>query len=67
MSRKDEGDLSIFCGGSLIIEKPTHNLQIVGHVAKWLKGRATLEGTGEWQTVTDENKADMRFFKVEVP
>ena len=42
--------------------------------AKWnvqgatpvLKGKATLEGTGEWQTVTDENKADMRFFKVEV-
>ena len=31
-----------------------------------LKGKATLEGTGEWQTVTDENKADMRFFKVEV-
>lgn len=42
--------------------------------AKWnvqgatpvLKGKATLEGTGEWQTVTDENKAGMRFFKVEV-
>ena len=42
--------------------------------AKWnvqgatpvLKGKATLEGTGEWQAVTDENKADMRFFKVEV-
>ncbi len=31
-----------------------------------LKGRATLEGAGEWQTVTDENKADMRFFRVEV-
>jgi hypothetical protein len=30
-----------------------------------LKGRATLDGA-EWQTVTDENKADMRFFKVEV-
>ena len=42
--------------------------------AKWnvqgatpvLKGKATLEGTGEWQTVTDENKAGMRFFRVEV-
>ena len=31
-----------------------------------LKGKATLEGGGEWQTVTDGNKADMRFFKVEV-
>ena len=31
-----------------------------------LKGKATLEGAGEWQTVTEENKADMRFFKVEV-
>ena len=31
-----------------------------------LKGKATLEGVGEWQAVTDENKADMRFFKVEV-
>lgn len=31
-----------------------------------LKGRATLEGAAEWQTVTEENKADMRFFRVEV-
>ena len=31
-----------------------------------MKGKAILEGEGEWQTVTDENKADMRFFKVEV-
>ena len=29
-------------------------------------GKATLEGTGEWQPVTEENKAGMRFFKVEV-
>lgn len=29
-------------------------------------GKATLEGEGEWQPVTDENKAEMRFFKVEV-
>ena len=31
-----------------------------------LKGKATLEGAGEWQTVTEENKSDIRFFKVEV-
>lgn len=31
-----------------------------------LKGKRTLEGAGEWQTVTEENKADIRFFKVEV-
>jgi len=31
-----------------------------------LKGKATLDGAGEWQPVKDENKADMRFFKVEV-
>lgn len=31
-----------------------------------LKGKATMEGEGEWQTVTDENKAQMKFFKVEV-
>ena len=31
-----------------------------------LKGKATLEGTGEWQPVTEENKAGMRFFRVEV-
>ena len=31
-----------------------------------MKGKTTLEDAGEWQTVTDENKADMRFFKVEV-
>ena len=30
-----------------------------------LKGWTTLEG-GEWQAVTDENKAEMRFFRVEV-
>ncbi len=29
-------------------------------------GKATLEGEGEWQPVTEENKAGMRFFKVEV-
>ena len=31
-----------------------------------IKGKRTLEGAGEWQTVTEENKADIRFFKVEV-
>ena len=31
-----------------------------------IKGRATLAGSDEWQTVTDGNKADMRFFRVEV-
>ena len=31
-----------------------------------LKGRSTLEGGGDWQLVTDENKAQMRFFKVDV-
>ena len=29
-----------------------------------LKGKATLEGEGEWQTVTDENKSEMRFLVV---
>lgn len=31
-----------------------------------IKGRASLEESDEWQTVTDGNKADMRFFRVEV-
>ena len=31
-----------------------------------LKGTTALEGAGEWQPVTEENKAGMRFFKVEV-
>ena len=30
-----------------------------------IKGKATLDGAGEWQTVTDENKAERRFFRVE--
>lgn len=30
------------------------------------KGKSALDDAGEWQTLTDENKADMRFFKVEV-
>ena len=42
--------------------------------AKWnvqgatpvLNGKASLEGAGEWQAVTDENKSQMRFFRVEV-
>ena len=29
-------------------------------------GKTTLDGTGEWQPVTDENKAGMRFFRIEV-
>ena len=29
-------------------------------------GKASLEGAGEWQTVTEKNKAGMRFFRVEV-
>ena len=28
--------------------------------------KASLEGDGEWRTVTDENKSQMRFFKVAV-
>jgi len=31
-----------------------------------IKGKASLGGSEEWQTVTDENKAAMRFFRVEV-
>ena len=30
------------------------------------KGKTTLERSGEWQPVTDENKAGMRFFGTEV-
>ena len=30
-----------------------------------LKGKATLDG-GEWQAVTDEDKAEVRFVKVEI-
>lgn len=32
----------------------------------FIKVKATLDGAGKWQTVTDENKAQMRFFRVEV-
>ncbi len=50
------------------------NLSIVPEQSKWnvegaqlaIKGKATLDGSEEWQTVTDENKAAMRFFRVEV-
>ena len=50
------------------------NLAIAPPQSKWnvdgaqpvIKGKRTLEGAGEWQTVTEENKADMRFFRVEV-
>ena len=50
------------------------NLGIAPEQSKWnvkgahpvIKGKASLNGAGEWQTVTDENKAAMRFFRVEV-
>lgn len=31
-----------------------------------IKGKVSLNGSEEWQMVTDENKAQMRFFRVEV-
>lgn len=50
------------------------NLGIAPEQSKWnvegahpvIKGKASLGGSEEWQTVTDENKAEMRFFRVEV-
>ena len=50
------------------------NIAFAPEQSKWnvegarpvIKGKATLAGSDEWQTVTDGNKADMRFFKVEV-
>ena len=30
------------------------------------KGKVSLDEAGEWLPVTDENKAGMRFFRVEV-
>ena len=50
------------------------NLGMVPEQSKWnvkealpvIKGKASLGGSEEWQTVTDENKAEMRFFRVEV-
>ena len=50
------------------------NLGIAPEQSKWnvegahpvIKGKASLNGSEEWQTVTDENKAEMRFFRVEV-
>ena len=31
-----------------------------------LKSNSSLEGEGKWQAMPDENKAQMRFFRVEV-
>ena len=50
------------------------NLGIAPEPSKWnvegarpvIKGKASLGGSEEWQTVADENKAQMRFFRVEV-
>ena len=50
------------------------NLAISPDQSKWnvegarlvIKGKASLNGSEGWQTVTDENKAEMRFFRVEV-
>ena len=50
------------------------NLGIAPEQSKWnvegarpvIKGKASLNGSEVWQTVTDENKAEMRFFRVEV-
>ena len=48
----------------IVFDPPQTKWNVQGAVPV-LKGKATLE-SGEWQTVTDENKAQMRFFKVEV-
>ena len=50
---------------AMIIAPPKSQWNVNG-ATPVLKGKATLEGEGEWQTVTDENKAQMKFFKVEV-
>lgn len=50
------------------------NLAFAPEQSKWnvegakpvIKGKVRLDESEEWQTVTDENKADMRFFRVEV-
>ena len=50
---------------SITISPPQSKWNVQGATLRKM-GKATLEDAGEWQTVTDENKADMRFFKVEV-
>ena len=49
---------------AIVISPPQAQWNVEG-ATPVLKGKATLEG-GEWQAVTEENKADMRFFRVEV-
>ena len=49
---------------AIVISPPQAQWNVEG-ATPVLKGKATLEG-GEWRAVTDENKAEMRFFKVEV-
>ena len=49
------------------MSEPKVNRWTGAEILAVLKGAATLDG--EWQTVTEENKAGFRFFKVvvEVP
>ena len=50
---------------SITISPPQSRWNVEGAQAVF-KGKSALDDAGEWQTLTDENKADMRFFKVEV-
>lgn len=50
---------------NILVDPPQEQWNVPG-AQPVLKGKAALDGTGDWQKVTDENKADMRFFRMDV-
>lgn len=50
---------------NILVDPPQEQWNVPG-AQPVLKGKATLDDPGDWLKVTDENKADMRFFRMDV-
>lgn len=61
-SMKDDGTLDL----DSVIVSPLRSEWNVQNATLLLKGKVTLDDTDNWQPVTEENKAQFRFFKAEV-
>ena len=59
---KEDGTLDL----DSVIVSPSKSEWNVQNATLLLKGKTMLDGTDDWQPVTEENKAQFRFFKAEV-
>ena len=61
-SMKEDGTLDL----DSVEVSPSKSQWNVQNAMLSLKGKVTLDDTDNWQPVTEENKAQFRFFKAEV-